>query len=117
MAPRQAWEGQRAEANGTLRPGRVQLLTQRLQVAQSGSAHQALARPPQQCGATQVHQGAVAEGAALTFCLRGATVRREVEKVRGKKTKDRKRKVSSAHQFPPAGTRARLPQGVHVSAH
>lgn len=75
MAAWQAGEGQRAEANGTLRPGRVQLLAQRLQVAKSGSAHQALARPPKQGGTTQVDQGAVTQGAALTFRLWGVTVR------------------------------------------
>lgn len=59
VAAWQAGEGQCAEAHGTLRAGRVELLAERLQVTQGGSAHEPLPRTPQQGGTAQVHQGTV----------------------------------------------------------
>lgn len=48
-------EGQGVEAHGALRPSRVDLLPQCLQVFESGGARQALSGAPQQSGPTEVN--------------------------------------------------------------
>lgn len=59
VAAWQAGEGQCAEADRTLGPGRIELLAKCFQVTQSGSTHEPLACTPQQGGTTQVNQGTV----------------------------------------------------------
>lgn len=54
-----AGEGQRVEADRTLRPPGVQLLPQGLQVFDGGGVRQTFSRPPQQGGAAQVDERAV----------------------------------------------------------
>jgi len=60
-------EGQRVEAHGALRPRRVDLLPQRLQVLQGRGAREAVRGAPQQRGAAQVDEGAVHQ--LLALCL------------------------------------------------
>lgn len=64
-------EGQRVEAHGALRPRRVDLLPQRLQVLEGGGAREALGGAPQQGGAAEVHQGAVHQLMTLGLHLEG----------------------------------------------
>lgn len=56
VLPPHGGEGQRVETNGALRPGRVDLLTQRLQVFEGRGAGQALSRAPQEGGAAEVDE-------------------------------------------------------------
>lgn len=63
-------KGQRVEAHGTLRAGRIDLLPQRLQVFQGGSAGQAFSSAPQQGGAAEVDKGAINELLTLRLHLK-----------------------------------------------
>lgn len=62
-------EGQRVEAHGTLRAGRVDFLPQRFQVLEGGGARQAFSRAPQQSCATQVDEGTVNQLMTLSLHL------------------------------------------------
>lgn len=62
-------ESQRVEAHGALRAGCVDLLPQRLQVFEGGSARQAFGGTPQQGRSTKVDERAVDELLALNFHL------------------------------------------------
>lgn len=66
-------EGQRVEAHGALRPSRVDLLPQRLQVFEGGGARQTLGRAPQQSGAAEVDEGAVHQLLSLSVHLKHNT--------------------------------------------
>lgn len=62
-------EGQRVEAYGTLRAGCVDLLPQRLQVFEGGSARQAFSCAPQQSGTAKVDERAVDQLLTLSLHL------------------------------------------------
>lgn len=62
-------EGQRVEAHGTLRPGRVDLLPQSLQVFEGGGARQALGGAPQQGSSTEVDERTVDQLVTLSLHL------------------------------------------------
>lgn len=66
-------EGQRVEAHRALRPCRVDLLPQRLQVFEGGGARQALGGAPQQSGAAEVDEGAVHQLLSLSLHLKHNT--------------------------------------------
>lgn len=71
-------EGQRVEAYGTLGAGRVDLLPQRLQVFEGGSARQAFSSAPQQGRAAKVDEGAVDQLLTLSLHLEQREFRGEL---------------------------------------
>lgn len=69
-----AGEGQGVEADGALGPAGVELLPQRLQVFDRGSASEALCCTPQEGGAAEVNQGAINQLVALRIHLQNAKI-------------------------------------------
>lgn len=69
VAPREAGEGQRAQTHRTLRPRRVQLQTQGIQVPQGRGLQQTVSCPPEQRRPAEIHQRTVLQRAALALRL------------------------------------------------